>query len=64
MNKLVYRVRNKETQEFMKLGRNYKSSWLTYPSAAIKYSKPVKENKQNYEVVVFELVETQVIPLR
>lgn len=63
--KKIYKIRKKDTQEFVSLGYNNKSKWNVYPSAAIKTSLR-NENKVNYEVVVFEysLKEVNVIDLK
>ena len=64
--KLIYRVRKKGTEDFLQLGYNNKSSWLVYPSAAIKRDHKVSKSKEDYEVVVFEykLEEIKTIELR
>lgn len=53
-NKKVYRIRRKETDYFLSLGYNHKSSWGVYPSAAIKESPTIFENKDDFEIVIFE----------
>lgn len=62
-NKKVYKIRKKDTGDFVSLGYNQKSSWNVYPSAAIKENI---QDKSKYEVVIFEyeLKETKVIDLR
>lgn len=64
--KKVYKIRNKETGDFLYLGYNSKHSWSVYPSSAIAYSQEISKNKEKYEVVVFEyeLKETTVMELK
>jgi len=64
--KKAYKIRNKETGEFVYLGYNQKHSWAVYPSGAIAYSKEILENKDKYEVVLFqyELKETKTMDLK
>lgn len=61
--KKVYRIRNKRTKEFVSLGYSSKNSWSNYPSEAIKYNLP---NKEDYEVVVqeYDLIKEEVIDFR
>lgn len=53
-NKKVYRVRRKGTDHFISLGYNNKSSWSVYPSAAIKESTAILNNKDQFEIVTYE----------
>ena len=63
MKKKMYKVRNKKTLKFETLGYNRKQTWLVYPSAAMAYSSDICRNPENYEVVVFEYVQTGIMPV-
>lgn len=60
MKNKCYKIRNKITNEFISLGYKSKSTWLSFPSQAIKYGRL---DYDDYEVVVFEYKEINVLPL-
>lgn len=55
----VYKIRNKTTKQFESFGYNGRASWRNKPTFHIDEIK----DKDNYELVVYELVETKVEPL-
>lgn len=63
MRNKVYKIRNKETDEFISLGYSQRSTWLTFPNAAIKGDTYVLENHDKYEVVIYEYKEIGTLPL-
>jgi hypothetical protein len=62
-NKTLYRIRDKKTKNFILLGYSNKSTWLTYPSSVIKHNRHVIRNLDDYEIVVYEYVEKEVLPI-
>lgn len=64
MKSKIYRIRQISTRNFITLG-NYrkKSSWLVYPSEAIRQNKNIFENSTDYEVVISEFKEIEVKPI-
>ena len=63
MKNKIYRIRNKETKEFVNLGYNQKHTWLVYPYEAIRLNKHILHDMNNYEVVVYEYKEIETLPL-
>lgn len=62
MKNKVYRIREKNTQEFINLGYNQKHTWLVFPHEAIRQNKHILSLK-DYEVVVYEYKEINTLPL-
>lgn len=64
--KKIFKVRKKGEEGFMALGHNNKTWWSVYPSMVIKYNPYITQNKDDFEVVVFEyeLKETSVMKLK
>lgn len=58
VSKRVWRIRKKATGEFITLGYNSKTSWLTKPTQAIRENQYLfKGEEDKYELVIFELTE-------
>lgn len=64
--KKIYRIRKKGSEEFLTLGYNQRTTWSVYPKAVIDNNRHVIDNKENFEVVVFEyeLKETTTMNLK
>jgi len=63
MRNKVYKIREKKTQNFISLGYEQKHTWLAFPSQAIKNNKHILYNLDDFEVVVFEYKEIDILPL-
>jgi hypothetical protein len=61
MNKRIYRIKKKSTGEYMQIGYARKTSWLVYPSEAIKNNRHQLHDLNDYEVEVFEMKHTDTI---
>ena len=62
MRNKVYKIRKKSTNDFISLGYSQKHTWLTFPSEAIRNNKELLSSG-DYEVVVFEYKEIDILPL-
>jgi hypothetical protein len=64
MNKKIYRIRDKKTGKCISLGYNNKTSWLVRPTEALKNaSGHITNHLEDYEYVIYELVETKTEPI-
>lgn len=64
MKKKIYRIRDKETGNFISLGYKSKTTWLSYPSEAISIAKEFSNfDISIHEIVVFEYKESYVLSL-
>jgi hypothetical protein len=63
MRNRIYRIRNKETKEFINLGCNQKHTWLVYPHQAIRNNQHILHDMNDYEVVVYEYKEIETLSL-
>jgi len=62
--KKLYKIRNKETGEFISAGYNRKRTWLVYPSAVIDNNPHIFSEKTKFEIVVYEYKESEIIELK
>ena len=64
--KSLFKVINKSTREYMKLGSPYnkKTSWRIYPKVAISTNADIVNNPDDYEVEVYELVLTDRLKIK
>lgn len=50
----IYRIWNKLTNSYIRVGYNQKTSWSSFPSAVIKCNPQVFSKKSDFEVHEFE----------
>jgi len=62
--KKLYKIRDKETGQFITAGYNSRATWLKYPSAVIESNPHIFSDKSKFEIVVYEYVQTETIELR
>lgn len=60
----MYRIRNKNTGEFISVGYKNKSRWVYFPTEAIKTLKRIYGDVEPYEVVGYKEVEVNTFPIQ